>query len=324
MTLAAWADFSDQLDDVARVREEHPAVVLRDLAGRRLPGGHVITFANEKGGVGKSTLAFHTAIALSHQGLKVLVVDCDRRQQSIHRLLEARDATARTLKVELPRPRHFALELPSGAILCQEIDRVAPDADVVVIDLAGHDSPIARRGIALADTVVTPINCSHADLDPIARLNPVSHKFKSAGPFAEVVAQLREQRVAMGVEPFDWVVIKNRMRNCEQRLIASVDQSLATMAEQLDFRLAVGLTERLAYRDLLPFGLSHIDLRLIPQLGQVRAAQVREMRQLMDDLRLPEFAAGETRKHAKAAPVLAKCERNYRDSLYAATSAVAG
>ena len=325
MTLAAWADFSDQLDDAdVRVREEHPSVVLRDLAGRRLPSGHVITFANEKGGVGKSTLAFHTAIALSHQGLKVLVVDCDRRQQSIHRLLEARDATARTLKVALPRPLHFALERASGAILCQEIDRVAPDADVVVIDLAGHDSPIARRGIALADTVVTPVNCSHADLDPIGRMNPVSHKFKQAGPFAEVVGELRDQRAAMGIVPFDWVVIKNRMRNCEQRLIASVDQSLATMAGQLGFRLAQGLTERLAYRDLLPFGLSHMDLKLIPQLGQLRAAQAREMRQLMIDLQLPEFARGEGRKPAKAAPVLAKCERNYRDSLYAATSAVAG
>jgi chromosome partitioning protein len=95
------------------------------------------------------------------------------------------------------------------------------------------------------------------------------------------------------------------------------------MAGHLGFRLARGLTERLAYRDLLPFGLSHVDLKLIPQLGQLRSAQVREMRQLMDDLRLPEFAAGEHRKPAKAAPVLAECERNYRDSLYAATSAAA-
>jgi len=325
MELAAWADFSGQIDGAdAGMREEHPSVVLRDLTGRRLPRGHVITFANEKGGVGKSTLAFHTAIALSHKGLRVLVVDCDRRQQSIHRLLEARDATARTLKVELPRPRHFALERPSGAMLCQEIDRAAPEADVIVIDLAGHDSPIARRGIAMADTVVTPVNCSHADLDPIGRINPVSHKFKQAGPFAEVVCELRDQRVTMGRDPFDWVVIKNRMRNCEQRLIASVDKNLAVMASQLGFRLATGLTERLAYRDLLPFGLSHTDLKLIPQLGQVRSAQVREMHQMMDDLRLPELAPGESRKPAKAAPVLARCERDYRDSLCAATSAIAG
>jgi chromosome partitioning protein len=323
MTLEAWEAFSNQFDDAGRPREEHPAVVLRDLQDRRRPRGHVIAFANEKGGVGKSTLAFHCSVALAHQGLKVLVVDCDRRQQSIHRLLEARDATARTLKAELPRPKHFALERPSGAILCQEMDRVAPDADVVIIDIAGHDSPIARRGIAMADTVVTPVNCSHADLDPIGRINPVSHKFKQAGPFATVVAELRTERLAQGLGAFDWVVVKNRMRNCEQRLIAAADQSLATMAECLGFRLAAGLTERLAYRDLLPFGLTHLDLKLIPQLGQLRAAHAREMKQLMDDLQLPEFAGAEERKTAKAAPVLAKCERNYRESLYAATSAAA-
>jgi chromosome partitioning protein len=323
MTLEAWADFTGHLDDAGRPREEHPSVVLRDLQDRRRPRGHVIAFANEKGGVGKSTLAFHCSVALAHRGLKVLVVDCDRRQQSIHRLLEARDGTARTLKAELPRPKHFALERQSGALLCQEMDRVGPEADVVIIDLAGHDSPIARRGIALADTVVTPVNCSHADLDPIGRINPVSHKFKQAGPFAQVVAELREQRVTLGEKPFDWVVVKNRMRNCEQRLIAAADQSLATMAEALGFRLAKGLTERLAYRDLLPFGLAHLDLKLIPSLGQLRAAHAREMKQLMDDLQLPEFSCGEERKAAKSAPVLAKCERNYRDSLYAATSAAA-
>jgi Mrp family chromosome partitioning ATPase len=41
-----------------RSPDEHPSVVLRDLVDRRRPAGHIIAFANEKGGVGKSTLAF--------------------------------------------------------------------------------------------------------------------------------------------------------------------------------------------------------------------------------------------------------------------------
>jgi chromosome partitioning protein len=64
--------------------DEHPAVVLRDLAAGAA-AGHVIAFANEKGGVGKSTLAFHCALALAHLDMRVLVIDCDRRQQTLHR-----------------------------------------------------------------------------------------------------------------------------------------------------------------------------------------------------------------------------------------------
>jgi chromosome partitioning protein len=59
---------------------EHPDVVVHDVASRPRPQGHVIVFANEKGGVGKSTLAFHTAIALANSGLKVAVVDLDTNQ----------------------------------------------------------------------------------------------------------------------------------------------------------------------------------------------------------------------------------------------------
>lgn len=68
------------------------------------------------------------------------------------------------------------------------------DCDFVVIDLAGHDSPIARRAIALADTVVTPVNCSPTDLDAIGWINPVSRRFRRAGPFASVVTALRYRK----------------------------------------------------------------------------------------------------------------------------------
>ncbi len=100
----------------------------------------VITLANEKGGVGKSTLAFHLAVALADCGHKVLAVDLDRRQQTLTRALTNRDGTARRLGVRLPLPRHVLLQQPSGAMLCQEIARLGWDCDYVVIDAPGHDS----------------------------------------------------------------------------------------------------------------------------------------------------------------------------------------
>ena len=53
------------------------------------PKGHIIVFANEKGGVGKSTSAFHTCIALCNAGERVAALDVDLRQLTLHRALWA-------------------------------------------------------------------------------------------------------------------------------------------------------------------------------------------------------------------------------------------
>lgn len=305
------------------LNDEHPSVVLRDLESRRRPPAHIVTFANEKGGVGKSTFAFHCAVALAHRAMKVLVVDCDRRQQSLHRFLEARDGTARALKVPLPRPSHVVLERQSGALLVQEIERLGRDWDYVLIDLAGQDSPIARRAIALADTLVTPINCSPTDLDALGRINPVSRHFRHAGPFAEVVSGLRSERLARGLAGFDWIVAKNRVRHCEHRLLAAVEANLATISRHLGFRTIEGLTERVAYRELLPFGLTQLDLRYIPDLGAARSTNLREMRQMIESLQLPGFGPS-TRASTLSklsAPVPERTAQNYRDAMSAAIAA---
>ncbi|MEG7616795.1 division plane positioning ATPase MipZ, partial [Listeria monocytogenes] len=47
------------------------------------PQSHIIVFANEKGGVGKSTTAFHTCIALCNAGEKVAAIDVDLRQLTL-------------------------------------------------------------------------------------------------------------------------------------------------------------------------------------------------------------------------------------------------
>jgi chromosome partitioning protein len=309
--------------------DETPSVVLHDLLGRQLPRAHVIAFANEKGGVGKSTLAFHCALFLAHLGAKVLTIDCDRRQQTLHRLLEARDATTRTLKIQLPCPQHTVLDNQSGSLLLQEIERLGRDCDFVLVDLAGHDSPIARRTIALANTVVTPVNCSPADLHALGSVDPVKHQLRKAAPFAELVVALRAQRIVCGLEPFDWVVATNRVRRCEHRLIASADRDLATMARDLGFRLRSGLTERIIYRELLPFGLAHIDLKLIPGLGRARTSHASELQQLVDGLDLPRPAGtsrSAVRRPGPSAPVSYRTAQGYREALRAAipTGTVSG
>src|SRR5215212_445670 len=114
---------------------------------------HFIIFANEKGGTGKSTTAVHTAIALAASGHKVAALDLDSRQRTMTRYLENRDATIRRLdKNQLPRAAYEVLEEQSEEGLGAAIERLAKDADVIVIDTPGRDDELARSAILKADT----------------------------------------------------------------------------------------------------------------------------------------------------------------------------
>jgi chromosome partitioning protein len=270
---------------------EHPSVVVKDICSRVKPQARIITVANEKGGVGKSTVAFHLAVALADCGHKVLAVDLDRRQQTLTRTLSARDGTAQRLGVRLPLPRHLLLQQQSGAMLCQEIARIGWDCDYVVIDAAGHDSGIARRAIALADLLVTPVNSSLVDLDLLGRLHPATERYQGPGCFAAMVGELRAARAAAGLGALDWLVLQNRRRRERSHNQDRIDSALRRMGARLDFRLGAGLTERVAYRELFPLGLTHLDLQRIPDLARTRVAAKAEVRQLLDDLALEPVAA---------------------------------
>ena len=296
--------------DVA-VEGEHPRVVLADIAGRPRSHARIITVANEKGGVGKSTVAFHLAVALADTGHKVLAIDLDRRQQTLTRAFTNRGGTAKRLGLRLPLPRHLLLSQQSGAGLCQEVARAGWDCDYIVIDAAGHDAPIARRAIALADVLVSPVNSSFVDLDLLGKFHPVSNQLLGPGCFAVMIAELRSARSELGLPALDWLVVQNRKRRETSKNQECVESALRRLAPLLDFRLGAGLFERVAYRELFLLGLTHLDLRRIPQLARTRAIAANEVLALLDDLGLeaPVTAQLETGMAASTetwAPVLAQ------------------
>lgn len=266
------------------IEGECPRVVIADIAQRPRPQARVITVANEKGGVGKSTVAFHLAVALAARGLHVAAIDLDRRQQSLSRMLTVREGSARRLGVRLPQPRHLVLSQHSGAMLCQEIARIGWDCDVVVIDVPGQDSPIARRAMALADTLVTPINASFVDLDLIARFHPVDNRLLGPGCFAETVMDLRDARAEAGLAPLDWLVVPNRKRPEKSRNRTQVESALVRSAERFGFRLGEGLSETVAFRELVQLGLTHFDLGRIPQFAHRKPGALAELARLLGEI----------------------------------------
>lgn len=269
--------------DVA-LQGEDPDLIVADVADRPRSDARVIVVANEKGGVGKSTIAFHLCVALADAGLRVAAFDLDRRQQSLCSALLRRDGTARRLKLDLPLPRHQVLHVHSGSMLCQEINRVGSGCDTIVIDVAGCDSAIARRAVAIADTLVTPVNSSFVDLDLLARFHPISLEPVAQGCFAIAVNEIRAARIRRDLPDLDWVVTQNRMRRGASQNQERIEAALLKLVPITGFRLIQGLTERVAYRELFLLGLTHLDLRHIPQLARTKPDANREILGLLTDL----------------------------------------
>jgi chromosome partitioning protein len=267
-------------------------IISRDLNSRAEVNARTITFANEKGGVGKSTIAFHCCMALCNAGYHVAVVDLDHRQQSMARALENREGTGRRLKIELPSPKYSVLTQQSGAALSQEIARIGWDADFVLIDVAGHDSPVGRHAIAMADTLVTPVNSSFVDIDLLGQFDPMTMQLKRYGSFARLVQELREVRDHRGKPPVDWVVVQNRLRRLGSHNEQRVGEALTDLSTKAGFRLVEGLGERVAYRELFLLGLTVFDLKHIPEFARAQPAAKAEIAELIAELRLEPLLAG--------------------------------
>ena len=254
------------------------------------PKGHIIVFANEKGGVGKSTSAFHTCIALCNAGERVAALDVDLRQLTLHRALWARMESATEYGVKLPGPEQIMLAQQNENELEEKLRIARIHSSFIIIDVGGHDSPIARRAIFMADTIVTPVNDSFIDLDMLGRIDPRTGELKTLGTFARLVEHLKEPGMALRQKPIDWVVMQNRSRSLGTKNERKVRDALTKIAPIAGFRLVPGLRERVTYRELFPLGLTLFDLDAISDLGRAQPAAREEIWAMLRSLNLPSAA----------------------------------
>ncbi len=115
----------------------------------------IIALSHQKGGVGKSTIAWNIAIALQQKKHNVEVIDLDA-QTTLFFANEIRKGKeglkALTLK------RFEKLDELKEYIQSDSEDRVS------IIDLGGFDSDISRVVIYSADLVITPVSDRYAEL----------------------------------------------------------------------------------------------------------------------------------------------------------------
>jgi len=270
--------------------------------GRYVPAqARVIVIGNEKGGVGKSTVAALLSTAMLYHGARVAVIDVDLRQQSLGRFLENRRRWLPAAGVDAPIPLEYKLTDDTAALaradersvigLFEKAVALAMKAvDIVVIDTPGGDTPLSRSAHLQADLVVTPMNESFVDFDMLGIVDPVSLKLIRPSLYSKVVHDARKRRAEYG-RGLDWVVLRNRMALGDTRNRHRVGEGLETLAAQIGFRVGPSLRERITYREMFPFGLTVADLSfgLRPSdISLPRKAAREELKVLLETLNLIE------------------------------------
>lgn len=117
--------------------------------------GTIITVAQQKGGAGKTTLVAHLAIAFRQLGHSVATVDIDP-QGSLSAWHAARAAAMGETGLT-----HSQI---TGWRTASEVDRLARQHDVVVIDSPPHAETEARIAVRAARLVIIPVQPSPMDV----------------------------------------------------------------------------------------------------------------------------------------------------------------
>lgn len=110
----------------------------------------IVTIGNSKGGVGKSTITAHLAVAATVRGIKTLIIDSDPQASSM---------TWRAQR-EKDSPEAYAITTPT-------IHQAAPKIqgyDLILIDAGGRDGACFRSAVAAADVLVIPMLPSPYDV----------------------------------------------------------------------------------------------------------------------------------------------------------------
>lgn len=119
--------------------------------------GKIFTVAQQKGGAGKTTLVAHLAVSWSGQGRRVALIDIDP-QASLTRWIEVRRAARNGQDLG------FTFSQISGWRLAAEVERLAREHDLVLIDSPPHAETEARIAVRSASLVVVPVQPSPMDL----------------------------------------------------------------------------------------------------------------------------------------------------------------
>lgn len=119
----------------------------------------VISFANAKGGAGKTTAALLLATELAHQGFRITIIDADPQKW-----------ISQWCEISGPKPNLSVISEVTTASLPCHLREMASSTDYFIIDLAGARDALVTTAIGLSNHVIIPVQGSAMDAKGAAQI----------------------------------------------------------------------------------------------------------------------------------------------------------
>ncbi|AEG04939.1 ParA family protein [Sinorhizobium meliloti WSM1022] len=202
----------------------------------------VITFANAKGGAGKTTAALILSTELARQGNRVVVLDADPQRW----ITSWSEVSGRVANLEV-------ISHVTPASLPCHIRELKGEADFIVIDLAGAKDAIVALALGLSDHVLIPVQGCAMDA-------------RGAVQILELIRHIGEKaRVRINHS----VVLTRVNSLVTTRALQTIKALLASRGVSV---LDTPIVERVAYREIFECGgtLQMMDPNRVSNLDKAR------------------------------------------------------
>jgi chromosome partitioning protein len=165
---------------ICAIAEENKQYAVAIAQSSTIAVPRVIALAQQKGGVGKSTLAIHMAVELTQRSRRVAIVDLDP-QGTVTKWRTRRTADW---------PQVVAVDTVRLAAVMEALK----DMDFIFLDLPGRRGPDVTAGLRAADMILVPARPLDIDIEASGETIASAQRMKKPYAFAMTAAPFSGKR----------------------------------------------------------------------------------------------------------------------------------